>query len=647
MDASPSSVANLVTTRLTRPEWLALAAVLALAGALRLLWPSLTEFKQDEAHLYALALDLAEFKAFPLRGISSSVGLPNAPLSVYAFALPLFAWRGPIAATLFVGLLNTGSVGLGFVLARRYWGMRVALASALLYATAPWAVIYSRKIWAQDLLPLFVTGYAGAALLTFVEGRRGWLPIHLLLLAAIIQIHLSGLALAPLTLLLLVVYRRNVDWRYAAYGLGAAGLLCLPLGLYVITRSDDWGRIAAAGQTLLARPAELSADALTLAWMVMLGTQVRGLAGPQAFRAFEATFPNVDPLLWAGGLLIAAGAILAAWRGLRAGSRSPGDTAGLIVLLWLVLPIVFFVRHSTPVFAHYFIVLFPAPYLLAGLALDGWLARWRMAWLLPVGLAAVQAALVLALLRFVGTQATPGAFGTPLGLLLKTVQAASALERPEVIVAAEGLDPAVDLGPAVFEVLLRDRPHRFIDVRTTAVFPAGAAAVIVWPGAGAAPWPLADLYLEWGGGQWARRVSLRAGEGEALVAASEAGGSRPAVPRPRESSALLANGVEVLGTGSLAGGWQLWWLAPGPQSGEAFHLFAHLYAGGDQRLAQVDAPTYGPAAWRPGDLVVSHFALPSGGSVVRAGMYAYPSLAPVAVLDAAGNPAGEWLEFPR
>jgi len=31
---------------------------------------------------------------------------------------------------------------------------------------------------------------------------------------------------------------------------------------------------------------------------------------------------------------------------------------------------------------------------------------------------------------------------------------------------------------------------------------------------------------------------------------------------------------------------------------------------------------------------------------VQAGMYSYPSLAPVSVLDASGNPAGQWIDFP-
>ncbi len=50
--------------------------------------------------------------------------------------------------------------------------------------------------------------------------------------------------------------------------------------------------------------------------------------------------------------------------------------------------------------------------------------------------------------------------------------------------------------------------------------------------------------------------------------------------------------------------------------------------------------------WRAGDLIVNYFVLPGDGVTVRAGMYGYPSLAPAQVLDAAGNPAGEWIEFP-
>ena len=74
--------------------------------------------------------------------------------------------------------------------------------------------------------------------------------------------------------------------------------------------------------------------------------------------------------------------------------------------------------------------------------------------------------------------------------------------------------------------------------------------------------------------------------------------------------------------------------------------YSHLYDASGQRLAQVDGPSFPPESWLAGDLVVSRFALPEGGAVVRAGVYAYPSLDPVAVLDANGNPAGQWIDFP-
>ena len=631
--------------RMTRREWMALALILAVAALLRMGWPGFTEFKQDEAHLYALALDVAELRAWPLRGISSSVGLPNPPISVYLFALPLVVWKSPLAATLFVGALNTASVALGYWLARRYWGVRVALISAALYAAAPWAVIYSRKIWAQDLVPLFTVAYVATGLLAFVEGRRGWLVAHLALLAVVVQIHLSGVALVPLTVLLLVWFRRSVDRRFLLAGLGAAALTALPIALYGLSRL---GGLAGASGWLAAHPSVLSTDSLELALMLAQGTQLRGLAGPEAFRAFEASVPNFTPLLWLGGLLTLAGLglVVGRWWARRGRARPTGITVGLIVGLWLVLPSLFFLRHATPVFPHYFIILFPAPYLLAALVVDAASTRWRVPWLwlLPTAIAVSQVWLSLALLRFVGQTHTPGAFGTPLAVMLQAVEAARSLGQ-EVVVVADGTDPATEQAPAIFEALLRHTPHRFVDGRTTAVFPAGEAAVLLWPPAQVYDWPVLALYEQWGGGQWAARVPLRDGEGEALIAAGT--GAQPAVPSPRAASALLANGVALLGTADAPSGWQLWWRAPGPASGERYHFFAHLLDGDGQRLAQVDAPTYAPEAWRAGDLVASHFALPESGSAVRAGMYAFPSLAPVPVLDGAGQPAGEWLEFTR
>src|SRR6185436_12168680 len=100
-----------------------------------------------------LALDLVHGHGVPLLGIDSSVGIRNPPVSVYLMAIPYLFTSNPVVATSYVALLSVIAVLLLYALVRRYYGPLAALVAAALYAVGPWAVIFSRKIWAQDMLP--------------------------------------------------------------------------------------------------------------------------------------------------------------------------------------------------------------------------------------------------------------------------------------------------------------------------------------------------------------------------------------------------------------------------------------------------------------------------------------------------------------
>jgi hypothetical protein len=97
-------------------------------------------------------MDFARGRTFPLLGIGSSVGLRNAPFSVYVVTPPFLLSSDPILATQYIGALNVLAVGLLYGLARRYYGATAALIAALCLAASPWAVIFSRKLWAQNAL---------------------------------------------------------------------------------------------------------------------------------------------------------------------------------------------------------------------------------------------------------------------------------------------------------------------------------------------------------------------------------------------------------------------------------------------------------------------------------------------------------------
>ena len=99
-------------TPLSRRERLAVLALLLLAGALRMGWPGLSQFRLDEAHIASLALGIVEGREFPLWGTQSSVGVYLPPLADYLYALPLVLWKSPLSAVLFTGLLNLAGVVL-------------------------------------------------------------------------------------------------------------------------------------------------------------------------------------------------------------------------------------------------------------------------------------------------------------------------------------------------------------------------------------------------------------------------------------------------------------------------------------------------------------------------------------------------------
>jgi 4-amino-4-deoxy-L-arabinose transferase-like glycosyltransferase len=302
-----------------RGEWLALALILLLAAALRLGAPGISEFKRDEATMMARALDLARGRDLPLLGLSSSVNLPNPPLSVYLFAIPFLFSDSPLPATLYVGALNVLAVALTWALARRYVGVRAALIAALLYAASPWGAIYARKLWAQDLLPPFVVLTVFTALLGYAEGRRWARIAHWPLLLITVQIHYAAASLIPLSALALALWRHHVRRRELAGGLLLAALTVLPAAIGA--QRDGWLAPDALRERVQTDPDHrrvVSSRALEHAWLTVAGTDLHALAGPEQFRAYRVTVPDADPLF---ALIPLAATLTAAWWLGRAGWR--------------------------------------------------------------------------------------------------------------------------------------------------------------------------------------------------------------------------------------------------------------------------------------------------------------------------------------
>jgi len=200
-------------------ELACLGVLLLVAGWLRFRHLGLMEFKSDEALAVRIGRDILHGDV-RTTGLTSSAGAANPPLFVYLTALPLAFWNDPRGATAFVGLMGVVAVALTYFVLRPRFGWLAALSAAALLATAPWAVLYGRKLWAQDLLPVVTVSLLWSLFVLLERVRSRWVLLVPLLFSLCLELNFSALALVVPVVVVLLYRRRQVHWP--AFLLGVA-----------------------------------------------------------------------------------------------------------------------------------------------------------------------------------------------------------------------------------------------------------------------------------------------------------------------------------------------------------------------------------------------------------------------------------------
>jgi hypothetical protein len=713
-------------------EWGARAALLgivALGLLLRMGWPTLAEFKRDEATVVRRALAIAYEGDLPASGVDTSRGMANLPLTLYLLAIPLRLWRDPLAAVLFTGLLNGLAVWACYGLGRAYFGRSVGLLAAFLFAVSPWAVVYGRKIWSQNL-PLVTLGFFAALLAAVVRGKPWALVGAFVGLAALIGLHLGGLAFIPILAIAVLLYRKQVArWPF----LVGLALFLLALSPYVVHDAlHGWSNLRDLNR-YAGGAGRLTADALRYAFFLTGSAGIHGLAGG-LYPEYLAGLSN----LWGLNYCLMGLLALALLYALVQVVRGPEERRRplLLLLLWFAVPVALQSRPTAPVQPFYFILLYPVQFLLIAVLLVDVLTRlpalrWRhspgvgarpaspspdgsagatrdaaeAAPTPPGGRTVRVAALALAvamvvwggwqvavigrLLLFTDRYPTTGGYGIPLKYTRAAAQEALRLASPsEIVVLSAGVNPATDETPAVFEALLFGHPHRFADGRLAlpvpdapeTVYLAGPVAEVI------ADCGLRDCVCEYTGCGFGTTRENASDLSPVLERLAGLGNVRPGkvVRLPdgwtyrlfyrsgldrqdalagltRFPEALrFANGTAFLGyqmdqvvpdvpirVGSALEVWLAWWVASPPPPGVSYHFFVHLLDEEGGLRSQHDGAGFPTASWRAGDLVLSRFSIPvpedlsPGRYAVWAGLYSYPDVVNVPVLDVAGNPAAD------
>jgi hypothetical protein len=402
-------------------DWTAAVLVAALAAGLRLHHIADMEYKYDEKTAFELAGQFLRLEKLPLVGLDSSVGIPNPPGFVLIIAGLRVLLGGPLAVGAAIAAVNAGAiVWLGWFLAPRVGGF-VSWGAALMMATGPWAVIFSRKIWAQDLLAPFGCVLVAGLILAVQERKPGgWLLVGFGA-TGLLHLHLSTAFLGVLLPGVVFLWRRYHPAPAAApviepeekpylYGALALGLLSLAPYTLLILKN-----LPSAVKSLKAsRPPDFTWLQQARESMLAFSQLCGGIGFETTLGQSAADFAR-SAGIWMTASAVATGIVaalvLVGW--VRAWRRRKKDLVWLYLSTLVALHLAYILFISSRTGASYFLVLYPAPFLLALLALEAIPRRFIRLGLLS-GILVIQIATVCLFQSFIHTRgSTLGGYGVP------------------------------------------------------------------------------------------------------------------------------------------------------------------------------------------------------------------------------------------
>lgn len=636
---------------LNRPALAALIVIIGVAAWLRLGNLGVTEFYHDEALLTLRALDWLDGGPLPLTGIPSSVGVPNPPHSVYALIPAFLLSRDPLFVTGYIALLNVIGVGLVYAVGRA-GGLSqvVALIGAALYAVNPYAVLYSRKIWAQDFHTPILLFAAWLALIGLGEKPRKWAQlIAPPVLMFGLCIHFAAWALLPAFLWLGWAGRRRLSVPYALIGAVLAGLVLAP---YLIglrdTLSADPNRISNAiggrgggitGITLGGAALQFTAQLATGSGVAAAAGTGAALAEPDNIGVLVAFFLIIAPIGFLG----------------RLAGESPQGGFGFALVLLAFAPLILFTPTWTAIYPHYFIGSLPAYALLIGVG-GAWVARQFAALIGPFSgwvLWGTLLALVIMsqvgwwprFVNYVDQYAHPEGFRTPIRALLPIREAIQRAETPvhTVVVMTDNVEWQYSTEAAVWPALLGS-PDRCVVALTpgiTTLRPESGWAVYLSPPGGRV------------GAAWSDPIGvfpLREGEGEYRLYREES--LTPMPPDPLVPvGAEFAGGLRVAGFVNNGGSLALEWILPArprtERNNDDLHYFVHFLNAAGEKIGQVDRLLMPTRYWCAGNAIRTWTAPPPPETAtLRIGVYTLPAGGGFVNLPRADG-SGVWVDVPN
>jgi hypothetical protein len=215
-----------------------------LAGIIiRLCWVNDMEWKWDERLMYMEAVHIANTNDFPPTGMKSGGGIENPGLSMWVFGLIAKISTDPVNMVCMVIFSNILAI-LGFLILvlRKFKGKDrdIWLWGLALAALSPIAILFSRKMWAQDVLPIL----SFLIILGHQYRTKSWGALLWGLIGALAgQIHMSGFFFAfglfVFTLWSDYKNKTKTKWIYWLIGSAVGAIGLIPWLMYLLNHAGE------------------------------------------------------------------------------------------------------------------------------------------------------------------------------------------------------------------------------------------------------------------------------------------------------------------------------------------------------------------------------------------------------------------------
>lgn len=200
----------------------------------------LMPFIADQGWFYISARDMLISHTIPLVGITSShIWLHQGALWTYILAIifALFNFN-PVIPAYFTALAGVLTILAVYFVSKKFFSIKIALISALLYSTSPLIITDSRMAYHTSLIPLF-TILLIYSVYKWINGRKIFFPVSVFFLAMLYNQEIATFSLSTAFLLILILgifkkkqWARIFNPRILIYSLAGFLIPMIPMIIY-------------------------------------------------------------------------------------------------------------------------------------------------------------------------------------------------------------------------------------------------------------------------------------------------------------------------------------------------------------------------------------------------------------------------------